>query len=442
MARTHQRASAKTAQNHAAYGAAARSSRVTADVVYRLGRVPQPTDVKTTVGTMPRRQRGRGRPSSGQRGGAFELDDILSDDLRKVAKASGIAVSGKKKAEQIRLLREAGVTTYDGARSALGRTPAVTKGSREREAGGAAGPERTSTAELNRARQSLKQNLTQELDEAATANAPEPEARAAQADTTAVRAEVPAAAEVGSEPVPAARTASLRDKAPPVPTRTASLREKAPPIPTRSTTPPRKGTVRSGRNPVDLRTPDYRTPPPETDSSGDSFGSAAAASAPPTTPAALGDVAPTVSDPEALAALDRVATSTLYANKLLATMSADTSAQLRRLNDETQKLVLNDPRMDASEVTTVVERIQDNPDVARLVQAGLVRPEQLKDEAYVLSLKSALANRREDGRPGSMRGRIRSSAAPVFERSVPSRQTNGLKYYKRAAHVRPSIFAV
>ena len=35
-----------------------------------------------------------------------------------------------------------------------------------------------------------------------------------------------------------------------------------------------------------------------------------------------------------------------------------------------------------------------NTDVAGLVQAGLVRPEQLKDEAYVLSLKSALAPRR------------------------------------------------
>ncbi len=91
--------------------------------------------------------------------------------------------------------------------------------------------------------------------------------------------------------------------------------------------------------------------------------------------------------------------------------------------------------------STVVERIKENPDVAGLVQAGLVRPEQLKDEAYVLSLKSALANRRDDGRPASLRGRVRRSAAPVFERSVPSRRTSGLKYFKPAMHVRPSIFA-
>jgi hypothetical protein len=58
----------------------------------------------------------------------------------------------------------------------------------------------------------------------------------------------------------------------------------------------------------------------------------------------------------------------------------------------------------------------------------------LKDEAYMLSLKSALANRKEDGRPVSLRGRVRRSAAPVFERSVKSRHTSGLKYFKPAMH--------
>jgi hypothetical protein len=148
-----------------------------------------------------------------------------------------------------------------------------------------------------------------------------------------------------------------------------------------------------------------------------------------------------VSDPEALAALDRVAKSTEKANTVLRVMSRQTSKQLSTLNEATQKLVLNDPRMDADEVSTVVDRIKANPDVAGLVQAGLVRPEQLKDEAYVLSLKSALANRRDDGQPVSMRGRVWRSAAPVFERTVPSQRTPGLKYFKPAMHVRPSIFA-
>jgi hypothetical protein len=154
-----------------------------------------------------------------------------------------------------------------------------------------------------------------------------------------------------------------------------------------------------------------------------------------------GDTSRTVSDPATLSALDRVASATDASNILLQGMNVQTQAKLAELTDETKKLVLNDPRMNADEVSTVVDRIKQNPDVAGLVQAGLVRPEQLKDEAYVLSLKSALANRRDDGRPASLRGRVRRSAAPVFERSVPSRRTSGLKYFKPAMHVRPSIFA-
>eukprot|EP01043_Picozoa_sp_COSAG02_P012289 COSAG02_NODE_472_length_21636_cov_767.911366_13_plen_68_part_00 len=66
-------------------------------------------------------------------------------------------------------------------------------------------------------------------------------------------------------------------------------------------------------------------------------------------------------------------------------MNAQTQAKLGELTDETKKLVLNDPRMDADEVSTVVDRIKENPVVAGLAQAGLVRPEQLKDEAYTCS---------------------------------------------------------
>lgn len=73
-------------------------------------------------------------------------------------------------------------------------------------------------------------------------------------------------------------------------------------------------------------------------------------------------------------------------NILLQGLNVQTQAKLEELTDETKKLVLNDPRMNADEVSTVVDRIKQNPDVAGLVQAGLVRPEQLKDEAYVLSL--------------------------------------------------------
>eukprot|EP01043_Picozoa_sp_COSAG02_P012288 COSAG02_NODE_472_length_21636_cov_767.911366_12_plen_80_part_00 len=41
----------------------------------------------------------------------------------------------------------------------------------------------------------------------------------------------------------------------------------------------------------------------------------------------------------------------------------------------------------------------------------------------MFSLKSALANQKDDGRPASLRGRVRHSAAPVFEQSVKSKRT-------------------
>ena len=209
-----------------------------------------------------------------------------------------------------------------------------------------------------------------------------------------------------------------------------SLSRTPPPI-TRSTQPPpsvdsRKGT-RRGRS----ASFSEGTPAPTISS----------ASFDPSLRLTYGDTSRTVSDPATLSALDRVASATDASNILLQGMNVQTQAKLAELTDETKKLVLNDPRMNADEVSTVVDRIKQNPDVAGLVQAGLVRPEQLKDEAYVLSLKSALANRRDDGRPASLRGRVRRSAAPVFERSVPSRRTSGLKYFKPAMHVRPSIFA-
>ena len=111
-----QRPIQRTARNYRAYDQSQRSSRVTADVVYRLGHVPKPVDIKTTIGTMPRRQRGRGRRS--QYGGAYELDDIQSNDLIKIAKAQG--VTGGNKLERVWALKEAGVT-FDQAREILQR---------------------------------------------------------------------------------------------------------------------------------------------------------------------------------------------------------------------------------------------------------------------------------------------------------------------------------
>ena len=43
-----------------------------------------------------------------------------------------------------------------------------------------------------------------------------------------------------------------------------------------------------------------------------------------------------------------------------------------------------------------------------------MKPEQLKDQAYVLSLKQSLAQSKAEGRLEDMGGRIRASNAPVF----------------------------
>jgi hypothetical protein len=303
--------------------------------------------------------------------------------------------------------------------------------------------DRTTTAEFTRNRKLLKEAV----------NPPAPQAQpAASADASEVRAEQPSAVQATEEPIEAqtprqgvsaefaaGAQAALDRRRQQSGTTSRQRGESAlrqlqegreAKLAAKAATPAKHGT----RGSDVIRTPGYEGSP---------FSAASSAydTPPPASPKSSESVAPTVSDPEALAALDRVAKSTEKANTVLRVMSRQTSKQLSTLNEATQKLVLNDPRMDADEVSTVVDRIKANPDVAGLVQAGLVRPVQLKDEANVLSLKSALANRRDDGQPVSMRGRVRRSAAPVFERTVPSQRTPGLKYFKPARHVRPSIFA-
>jgi hypothetical protein len=89
----------------------------------------------------------------------------------------------------------------------------------------------------------------------------------------------------------------------------------------------------------------------------------------------------------------------------------------------------------------VLKVLQDDPDIAELLRQGLVQPEQLKDPAYVASLRMNLLKNKSEGRPANLRGRVRASKAPVFKRQVESRRTPGLRYYKPARHVAPSIFA-
>ena len=292
-------------------------------------------------------------------------------------------------------------------------------------------PQRTSTASARKAAQTLREEYGVGARATRVTNQPEPESAPAESDPGVLRADTTPTAEVGSAPVQLAATVSDASNAPyGTPVSARSLSRTPPPIP-RSEGPPPSVDSRKGTRRRRSASFSEGTPAPTISS----------ASFDPSLRLTYGDTSRTVSDPATLSALDRVASATDASNILLQGMNVQTQAKLAELTDETRKLVLNDPRMNADEVSTVVDRIKQNPDVAGLVQAGLVRPEQLKDEAYVLSLKSALANRRDDGRPASLRGRVRRSAAPVFERSVPSRRTSGLKYFKPAMHVRPSIFA-
>jgi hypothetical protein len=87
--------------NVAAYDYANRSSEVTADVVARLGFIPDRVEKKLTVG---QQRRGRRKKQSG-RGGSVEAWGIFtSDALRKYALAKGIKPFPTKKPARIQAL--------------------------------------------------------------------------------------------------------------------------------------------------------------------------------------------------------------------------------------------------------------------------------------------------------------------------------------------------
>ena len=120
----------RTARNYRAYDQSQRSSRVTADVVYRLGYTPKPVDIKTTIGTMPRRHRGGGRRS--QYGGTLDLADVNITDLRAYVSQTRIDVRSTKKSEIVAALTDLG-RTYSDIEAVLGRAPSIVKGAQKRE---------------------------------------------------------------------------------------------------------------------------------------------------------------------------------------------------------------------------------------------------------------------------------------------------------------------
>jgi hypothetical protein len=128
-------------------------------------------------------------------------------------------------------------------------------------------------------------------------------------------------------------------------------------------------------------------------------------------------------------------------NQLLNTLNTQQLAAITALGPELQTKLVTDRQLDKNEVPKVLDVLKNDPDIAELLRQGLVQPEQLKDSAYVASLRMNLLKNKSEGRPANLRGRVRASKAPVFKRQVPSRRTPGLQYFKPARHAAPSIFA-
>jgi hypothetical protein len=165
-----------------------------------------------------------------------------------------------------------------------------------------------------------------------------------------------------------------------------------------------------------------------------------------TTPASqqntpLMQLVPSVADPQTLSALGRIKTEVADSNRLLQEMSAQQLTAFTELSDKAQKLLITDKQVQADEVPAILDNLRAYPEIAQLMAQGLVKPEQLKDQAYVLSLKQSLAQSKAQGRPEDMGGRVRASKVPVFQREVESKRTPGLTYYRPPKYAAKSIFA-
>ena len=150
---------------------------------------------------------------------------------------------------------------------------------------------------------------------------------------------------------------------------------------------------------------------------------------------------PSVADPQTLSALGRIKTEVADSNRLLQEMSAQQLTAFTELSDKAQKLLITDKQVQADEVPAILDNLRAYPEIAQLMAQGLVKPEQLKDQAYVLSLKQSLTQSKAQGRPEDMGGRVRASKVPVFKREVESKRTPGLTYYRPPKYAAKSIFA-
>ena len=117
-----------------------------------------------------------------------------------------------------------------------------------------------------------------------------------------------------------------------------------------------------------------------------------------------------------------------------ATTRSKTIKALQALTDASKKQIVKDRKLAPAEIGIVAQNIKDRPAVRRMLQQGLVRPNELVDESYASRLQLQADTARKLPR------RRRSKQVLLDRESVPSRSTRGLKYYRRAQHVRPDIW--
>jgi hypothetical protein len=154
----------------------------------------------------------------------------------------------------------------------------------------------------------------------------------------------------------------------------------------------------------------------------------------------LMQLVPSVADPQTLSALGRIKTEVADSNRLLQEMSTQQLTSFTELSDKARQLLITDKQVQADEMPAILDNLRAYPEIAQLMAQGLVKPEQLKDQAYVLSLRQNLAQSKAQGRPEDMGGRVRASKVPVFQREVESKRTPGLTYYRPPKYAAKSIF--
>ena len=133
----------------------------------------------------------------------------------------------------------------------------------------------------------------------------------------------------------------------------------------------------------------------------------------------------------------------------------ETTQALQRLSLGLEKMDSSRRDIEAEELPAVAEAMASDPEIASLVQRGLLNPRRLSDPAYAADLRKQTLRRESQvdergrmmygtstSRPNTLhRGRIARSAVPVFEREGPASARSGLKYYRRAQASRVPIFS-